>query len=289
MNPDGLAQTQVAYGRVSAFAGHLSLTAARGADGATFLKSQSFRAPFHLSKPHWEGRVLIVQVVNPTAGILAGDELRMDLRVTEGASLLVSTPSASRVFTMPSGSAVSRQSVQVQAGAWLEYAPEPLVPHARSCFLQHTVLEVEPGGGLLWTDGLMPGRLGRGEAWSWTRLVLDLTVRCGAELLLRERLDESGASLKRLATLAGSGDGACFANWVLVAPQAGTDPSWMGDLNALQREGVRIGVSTLRGCAHAWTVRFVASDSIALREITAAARRRLSVLIPPLHASVRKF
>ena len=39
------------------------------------IAGQSFRAPFHVSKPYWDAdsRVLLTQVVNPTAGILEGD------------------------------------------------------------------------------------------------------------------------------------------------------------------------------------------------------------------------
>ena len=89
------------------FSGHLSLRAATRADGRTVLARQSFRAPYHLSKPYWDmdAKTLLVQVVNPTAGILSGDRLESDLDVRKGAALLVTTPSASRVFKMKSGTA----------------------------------------------------------------------------------------------------------------------------------------------------------------------------------------
>ena len=67
------------------FSGHLLLRAAARANGRTALAAQSFRAPYHLSKPYWDAdaRVLLVQVVNPTAGILAGDRLESDIAVVE--------------------------------------------------------------------------------------------------------------------------------------------------------------------------------------------------------------
>ena len=87
------------------FSGHLSLRAGVGNHGRTALVSQSFRAPYHLSKPYWDedAKTLLVQVVNPTAGILAGDRLESDISVDAGAALLVTTPSASRVFKMKAG------------------------------------------------------------------------------------------------------------------------------------------------------------------------------------------
>ena len=84
------------------FSGHLSLRAATRTHGRTILAAQSFRAPYHLSKPYWDPDTLtlLAQVVNPTAGILSGDQLASDISVDAGAALLVTTPSASRVFKM---------------------------------------------------------------------------------------------------------------------------------------------------------------------------------------------
>src|SRR5438105_15757029 len=107
---DGTARLDRTY-RMSRFSGHLRLRAAARADGRTVLAAQSFRAPYHLSKPYWDAdaRTLLVQVVNPTAGILEGDFLESDIAVEKGAALLATTPSASRVFKMIGGSAECRQ------------------------------------------------------------------------------------------------------------------------------------------------------------------------------------
>ena len=106
---------------MSDFSGHLTIRAAARPDGRTVLSEQSFRAPYHLSKPYWDTdtRALIAQVVNPTAGILAGDRLESDIAVDRDAALLVTTPSASRVFRMQANTAVCRQHFRVAAGGWL--------------------------------------------------------------------------------------------------------------------------------------------------------------------------
>ena len=65
--------------------GHLRLVCAADEAGRTFIREQSFRAPVHLSKPHHEEGVLVVNVVNPTAGLLAGDRVRYDVSVESGA------------------------------------------------------------------------------------------------------------------------------------------------------------------------------------------------------------
>ncbi|MSU48445.1 MAG: urease accessory protein UreD [Opitutus sp.] len=272
------------------FSGHLSLRAAARADGRTVLAAQSFRAPFHLSKPYWnpEARTLLVQVVNPTAGILAGDRLESQIAVERGAALLVTTPSASRVFRMREGEAVSRQHFAVAAGGWLEVMPEPLVPHRGSRYRQITTIEVEPGGALFFVDQLMPGRVGHGEIWLWDHLRLEVTVRLGGELILREQVDHTGAGLRALAEFCGSGPAACFANAVLITPEAGPEsPSWISPLRALHREGLWLGVSALR--RGGWSLKLVAPDSIKLREGLRAARAILADQFPRLAVDLRKL
>lgn len=269
------------------FSGHLSLRAARRAHGRTVLAAQSFRAPFHLSKPYWDAdaRVLIAQVVNPTAGILAGDQLESDIAVEAGAALLVTTPSASRVFKMKAGTAECRQNFAVAADAWLEVLPEPLVPHRGCTYRQHTRVEVAEGGALFFVDQLMPGRVAHGEAWAWDRLVLGLEVRLGGELILRERFDQTGAGLRDLAALAGSGPAACFANAILIAPD--DSAAWRADLAALHGDGLWLGVSALR--RGGWSLRIVAPDGVRLRRAVRDVRRILAAYFPRLGCEVRKL
>jgi urease accessory protein len=269
------------------FSGNLMLRAETRADGLTILSRQSFCAPFHLSKPYWDhdAGVLIVQVVNPTAGILAGDRLDSAVAVGAGAALLVTTPSACRLFSMTDGSAESRQSFQVATGGWLEVIPEPLVPHRGSRFQQTTTVDVEPGGALFFVDQLQPGRVGHAEAWLWSRLCLDLTVRLGGELILRERLDQPGDGLQALAALAGSGPAACFANAVLIGP--GSGEPWMGEIRRLHGDGLWAGVSALR--RGGWSLRLVAPDSVKLRQGLGAVRRILTASFPRLAADLRKL
>lgn len=277
------------------FHGHLALrAAARPDDGVTSLASQSFRAPYHLSKPYWDAdtRTLLVQVVNPTAGILSGDRLESSVTVGPAAAVLLTTPSASRVFCMRTGapSASSLQRFTVAADAWLEVLPEPLVPHRGSRFRQRTVLDVAPGGSVFYADLLFPGRIAHGETWGWDRLVLDLEVRSGPELLLRERLDQSAEHFRALATLARAGESASFGNAVFITPGLAADPapSWRAALHALQTDGVWIGASQLRTGA-GWSIKFVAPDGILLRRTLAAIRRILTAAAPHLACDARKL
>ena len=271
------------------FSGHLSLRAATRTHGRTILAAQSFRAPYHLSKPYWDPDTLtlLAQVVNPTAGILSGDQLASDISVDAGAALLVTTPSASRVFKMKDGTATCRQQFQVAAGAWLEVMPEPLVPHRGCSYRQTTTIAVAAGGELFFADLLMPGRVAHGEAWAWHRLCLETTVRLAGELILRERFHHTGEDLRALAALAGSGPGACFGNAVLIAPERPTDAQWRTSLDTLHGEGLWIGVSALR--RGGWSIKWAARDGIRLRQGLRDVRKTLARYSPHLACDPRKL
>ena len=274
---------------MTAFSGHLSLRAAARADGRTVLAGQSFRAPYHLSKPYWDAdaQTLLVQVVNPTAGILSGDRFESDIAVGKDAALLVTTPSASRVIKMKDGTAECRQHFTVAAGGWLEVMPEPLVPHRGCHYRQATHIAVEPGGGLFFADLLMPGRVAHGEAWAWEKLCLEIDVRLGSELILRERFEQTGVELEALAELAGSGPAACFGNAVLIAAETGEDQAWRDAVAALHGNGLWVGVSPLR--RGGWSIKFVAENGMRLRSGLRAVRQALSMRFPRLTCDPRKL
>ena len=272
-------------------AGHLNFRAVPRADGQTVLRDQSFRAPFHLSKPYWdpEARVLMVQVVNPTAGILAGDELELRLGVERGAALIVTTPGASRVFTMRHGAALARQQISVADDAWLEWIPEPLVTHRASTFRQITRLDLGASASLFYADQWMPGRLGHGEAWAWSQLELHLEVRQANRLVLCERMAASGPELRELAAFHGCGNEACFLNAVLAGPAlVPAEGTWRIALERLQQPGLWLGVSSLSGQA-AWSLKVVTENPLRLRESVHAIRAALAPHLPYLATDLRKL
>jgi urease accessory protein len=149
---------------------------------------------FHLSKPYWDGNTLMVQWINPTAGIFAGDVLRSDITVEPDASLLVTTPSATRIHTRMTGNqppGYQRQVFQVAERGWLELQGEWLIPQRGSVFTQETEIQLAPGAGLFYTELLAPGRVAHGEALEFASLEMKLRVHRAGKLLLQERLQAS--------------------------------------------------------------------------------------------------
>lgn len=272
--------------------GHLDLRAEVRPPGRTVLARQGFAVPFHLSKPYWDPdhEVLVVQVANPTAGILAGDRLWSNIEVAGGARLCVTTPSASRVFQMSGGRAEAAQRFTVEQAGWLEVMPEPLVLHRHSRYSQRTEVEVANGGGLFFADQLVPGRVGHGEVWEWDQLQLDLWVRIDGKLVLRERVGQSGPELKALARTVGFEKSAAFANAVLITPSSShveAADTWRSDMRKLHADGVWCGVSSLG--PNIWSLKIIAPDGISLRASMSRLRTLLASTMPALRCNLRKL
>src|SRR4051794_5567115 len=106
--------------------GHLHLVCGADAQGRSYLREQSFCAPIHIGKPFTEEEVLVVNLVNPTAGLFEGDLIRCHVEVEAGAKLLLTNPSANRAHRMGEGEARLEQEFEV--AGFLEVLPELFIP-----------------------------------------------------------------------------------------------------------------------------------------------------------------
>lgn len=238
----------------------------------------------HISKPHREGDTLVVNVVNPTAGLLAGDRVRMRVHVEIGARLLLTTPSASRVHRMPAGFAQVEQEFSVAAGGWLENCPELLIPQAGARYRQQTTIRVEPDGEVLLWESLAPGRVASGEAFAYERLEWRTDLISSDQLVARERYclapsNESLGALRRTFSTA------YYASCYVITPRLSETSACWARIRALHDADAWIGCSSLINNS-GWAVKLLARASIPLRRKLDAIRHELFASLgraaPPL-------
>lgn len=250
--------------------GHLELLCDVDSRGQTRLARQSFCAPLHLSKPFWENGALVLNLASPTAGLLEGDRVRVEVVVKRGARLVLSTPAATRIHTMRGGSAEVTQTFCVEGGGSLEVSPEMLIPQRAARYRQRTQIALEEGAELLFFERLAPGRTAAGETFAYEELRWETDLRIDGRLIARERFrlapgDRSLAALRRRFPRAYYGS-------ALIVSAAGA-AGWpeMHDLHAPERW---IGVSAL-GAPGAFALKVVAADSLHLRRTLHEIRRIL--------------
>ena len=69
----------------------------------------------HLSKSYWDGEILLVNVINQTAGIFGGDRIMTHVIVQPGARVLLSSPSAARFHPSQGSESRLEQTFEIRA------------------------------------------------------------------------------------------------------------------------------------------------------------------------------
>jgi urease accessory protein len=264
----------------------LAVRAETDSEGRTVLRRLEVSAPFHLSKPYWTGEVLVVQAVNATAGVFAGDRLALEVSVLPGARVLLTAPSATRIHTMPNGRAEQRQSFQVAAGGWLDVMPELFIPQAGCRYRQETSIAVAPGGCLFFVETLAPGRVARGESFAFTEVAWSLNVGRGERRMLRERYTLRGGADVSTWSLRHPFPSGYYATCILVSDAVDLTPQ-RAAVEALASPFVQLGMTRFDACG--WAVKILAADGTALRDALVGVRQALNPAFPHLRADARKL
>lgn len=130
----------------------------------------------------------LVHLNNVSGGVLAGDELALDVELDTGAAAQITTTGATRLYRHRAGARDSAQQVTflVGDGAHLEYLPDPVIPYAGSRHEQRTEIRLGRRATLFWWEALAPGRFAAGELFAFERLRVHTDVSVLGRPVLRE-------------------------------------------------------------------------------------------------------
>lgn len=127
-------------------------------------------------------------VVNPGGGYLGGDAYAIDVAVEEGASALLTTQSATKVYRTPQGSARATQTFELGPGARLESVPDPLIAYRGACYRQDTLADVAPDASLALAEVVTHGWSPDGAPFRFDEVSLVTRVRVGGRLAVVDNL-----------------------------------------------------------------------------------------------------
>lgn len=231
----------------------------------------------HLSKPYWDGSVLSVQLVNPTAGLFSGDRLEIDIDVGAGSQVALTSPSATRFHTMPEGRAEIRQTFHVGDEAWLDYWPEITIPQRDSDTKQTTCIHLTESSHMVFLDTVAPGRIAHGENFFFRRFETVFEIYEDGQLQVKERNCLEPA--KGIWPLEVPGWETCYyaAIWIAGPPLScleSLEDSFCGFSQLNDRLGV---------------LRILAPSSLELRKRIYSFRDLLGIQIPLLTTDFRKL
>ncbi|HEX5544123.1 MAG TPA: urease accessory protein UreD [Nitrospira sp.] len=162
-------------------------------DHRTIISYSYFTTPWKLLPPIYldETGAAYTLLVNPSGGLVGGDHLSIDMNVDQDAHVLISAPSANRVYRSEGKISEQHVNISVGSGAVLEWIPEHTIPFAGSRFRQILHATLAPGATLLLWDAVASGRIARGERWAFTDLENEIRIisASGGSLLERYVLD----------------------------------------------------------------------------------------------------
>jgi urease accessory protein len=259
--------------------GSLELVAGVAPDGRTYLAERRQRFPLRLTVPLYLDpgcrEMAFLYVQNPTGGTFEDDDLLLSLRARPGARVHLTTQAATKVYPAREGCARQRVDLAVEADAFVEYVPDPLIPHGGARLEQELVADVDPAGALIATELLAPGRVAHDEAFEYAFLSLSTRVRVeGREVAVDSLVLSPGRRDPRGAGILGGHSylGSLFA----VAPS--------GDAEALAR-AVSDALADTPGCV--WATGTLPSGSGVLTRVLADSRIEAERALHAAWAAVR--
>ena len=175
--------------------GELHLDYARQGPKTVITKTRC-TSPWHFVPPIYldESGSAYTLLVNPSGGLVGGDRLAVRMALGAESHVLVSAPSANRVYRSVSETSAQIVDITVGPRAILEWLPEPTIPFAGSRFRQEIGVKLEPGATLLLWDAIAAGRIARGERWKFTTLEneIKITLSTGNRVVERYALAPEG-------------------------------------------------------------------------------------------------
>jgi urease accessory protein UreH len=188
--------------------------AARG--GRTVLIHAYAEPPYRVLPGFDHPLGLHVIVASSAPGVFGADALDQSVIVESGARVVLTSQSATQLHPHPSGqTARLRGRYTVHEGGSLRCDWDPLIPFAGAALEHQVTIDLAGDSRLMWMDGTMAGRAGRGERWRLSSLAHELRLVHDGTLEYLERYSI------RPAADAGEGPAATFALRATAAKEAG--------------------------------------------------------------------
>ena len=131
-------------------------------EGRTILADLESRAPYLAQRAlHCDEalpQMAWLFVITTGGCVLQGDRLVLEASLKRGASAHVTTQSATKVHAMDANYATQAQAFVLDDGAYLEYLPDPLIPHRQARFASSTTITIAPSASLLCSEIVLNGR-----------------------------------------------------------------------------------------------------------------------------------
>lgn len=159
-------------------------------DGVSVLESLYQEGCLKARFPKWNETAKSGYLINTTGGIAEGDRLQTEVDVAEGASAVLTTQAAERVYRARSLETPAAINTQVRVGqqAVLFWIPQETILFDGAAVHRSFEFDVESDGTLVAAETLVLGRSAMGEVVKTTNLFDRWRIRQGGKLVFADGL-----------------------------------------------------------------------------------------------------
>jgi urease accessory protein len=163
--------------------------------GHTILANLERRAPYMAQRALYCDQAMPdlahVFLITTTGCLLQGDRLALDITLGPRAQAHVTSQSATKIHAMDANYAAQTQTITLADDAYLEFLPDPVIPHRRARFVSDTRISIAPTATLLYSEIIHPGRKHHHPDECFGATVLSLSIaaaRPDSRTLFNEKL-----------------------------------------------------------------------------------------------------
>jgi urease accessory protein len=144
-------------------------------------------------------------IMNPGGGYLDGDLYRIEIELGEDAEAVVTTQSSTKIYKTPHHNASQEVIIHLKKGSVLEFLPDPVIAYEQASFKQSTIVRMEQGATLIYTDIFTPGWSADGTLFRYELLQSKMEVYMENSLILFDhiKLEPNEVDLKGIGYMEG--------------------------------------------------------------------------------------
>ena len=204
--------------------------------GQTVLLQNTHRGPLRLikalqadrdsSSAAGEQSRLDAMIVHPPGGLAAGDALRLQIDLEEGARVRSSTPGSQKWYR---GRASASTHIRVARGAQLEWLPQPSIVYDGAFVDQSLQVDLDADCAMLGSECLVLGRRSMGERFSKGWIRQSIRINRAGRPIWQESTDASAEAPLWGASAGWAGRVVCASVWAIGGHTAAWDDALLVD------------------------------------------------------------
>lgn len=142
--------------------GHVSLGFELDGQGRSILRDLERRVPLIVQQALYFDREMpdlpCVYILSSGGPNVDGDRYTQNFYLKKGSQAFVSTGAATKLAEMKYNYSGMRQTITLEADAYFEYVPEPVIPHKHTRYVSDTTITIDETATLFYSEIYMPGR-----------------------------------------------------------------------------------------------------------------------------------